>query len=398
MLLNNCVILKDNNYDSAINLAILDNKTDNTVYKPWESYFTEGQLYQDKDSYNDSNYTFNIFVGSRIQDFTNYYNQQCLFGVYDNPFTNSEIEDNTYNDVFAIDDSKLDWDNVISNEKNTPLDNTDINVKNYILSPNTSPYEWYSFYVHFVNKYGEISNGIPINDFNLKIVNENDDNNKVDGAIPINELDESGKPVIKDFVNNVVIYSIINQSNLKLLSLTNVKTYDNTYDVKLLSDKIINNFVYNFYFKLNNIPNDFIGYFISYEKIEKTIIHDGFAQYVKDENDNTYYINLFNNKLNYKPAIDFNFNKIVLNDITVNLKDFKDAELNVELPIKQLGLENFVEEILDKQLVVAEESFSDDNDHNTRIKINCTNINNKLKTGSNYFCLLINDFKIDVNV
>lgn len=387
--LDKCVILNDENNanlnSTALNLAILDNDKDKTVYKPWEIKFTESNLIPDADLYNKTNFKFNIFIDERLNDFQEHYEKSFFNGIHENPF-NKDIEDKTFNDIFDINKNEILWEEITSIEEEMPLDDLNINTKQYVLNPNTNPYEWYSFYIHFVNKYGETTRGIPINNFKLNIINENlfIEN---DNIVP---LDETFKKI--EFNEDLIIYSVINQLDLKLLSLTNIKSNDDSYKFNLLSDNIINNFSYNFYFKLENIPNEFIGYFVSYEKIEKTIVHHGFAQYKTE--DNKSYINLFNNKLNYKDAIDFNFNKIVLNKLNnITLKDFEVSELNAEIQIKQtnLDLNNYIEEVIDKQLIIAEESFSDKSDNNTRIKINPTNKHNILNTDNNYFCLLIND-------
>lgn len=61
-------------------------------------------------------------------------------------------------------------------------------------------------------------------------------------------------------------------------------------------------YILNFY--NINIPVNYVSYFISYEKLDKTLIHQGFINY--EQNSNDYLAKLYNDNLNYKNNININ--------------------------------------------------------------------------------------------
>lgn len=121
------------------------------------------------------------------------------------------------------------------------------------------PNERYNLFVHFVDKYGYYTRGIPIKDFNA-IVN-----------------DHGG-----DFIKN----------DNGLIYITNVKDCFSHY---------------NLVFNISGFPDDYIGYFVSYEKLEPAVKHKGIV--ISDGN-NT--IRFYNDDLNYRDKLDFKFDRVVL--------------------------------------------------------------------------------------
>lgn len=121
------------------------------------------------------------------------------------------------------------------------------------------PNERYNLFVHFVDKYGYYTRGIPIKDFNA-IVN-----------------DHGG-----DFIKN----------DNGLIYITNVKDCFSHY---------------NLVFNISGFPDGYIGYFVSYEKLEPAVKHKGIV--ISDGN-NT--IRFYNDDLNYRDKLDFKFDRVVL--------------------------------------------------------------------------------------
>lgn len=121
------------------------------------------------------------------------------------------------------------------------------------------PNERYNLFVHFVDKYGYYTRGIPIKDFNA-IVN-----------------DHGG-----DFIKN----------DDGFIYITNVKDCFSHY---------------NLIFSISGFPKGYIGYFVSYEKLEPAVKHKGIV--ISDGN-NT--IRFYNDDLNYRDKLDFKFDRVVL--------------------------------------------------------------------------------------
>jgi len=121
------------------------------------------------------------------------------------------------------------------------------------------PNERYNLFVHFVDKYGSYTRGIPISEFE---------------AIP----NTSGG----DFVKN----------DSGFIYITNVKDCFSHY---------------NLVFNIREFPPGYIGYFVSYEKLEPAVKHKGI---VISDGDKT--VRFYNDDLNYRDKLDFEFDEIVL--------------------------------------------------------------------------------------
>lgn len=144
------------------------------------------------------------------------------------------------------------------------------------------PDQYYNFYVHFINKYGEISKGYQIKYFNVII--------------------EENSKYIKEYnLNNKLIY------------------VDNTNDINNITKTTLN-------IKINKLPDNYIGYFISYEKLEKYNIYTAYTNTIKINNIYNNYI--FNDRFNYDDTINANIN-LVKECNLVNL--FQDNTDNVNV-------------------------------------------------------------------
>lgn len=163
---------------------------------------------------------------------------------------------------YATEDYYNNHKNSIDNSK-TIVDSDEYNkvysANNLFTSVGFIPNERYNLFVHFVDKYGYYTRGIPIKDFNA-IVN-----------------DHGG-----DFIKN----------DDGFIYITNVKDCFSYY---------------NLVFNISGFPDGYIGYFVSYEKLEPAVKHKGIV--ISDGN-NT--IRFYNDDLNYRDKLDFKFDRVVL--------------------------------------------------------------------------------------
>lgn len=146
------------------------------------------------------------------------------------------------------------------------------------------PGQYYNFFVHFIDKYGQISNGFNISNFNVNTTIEKGYNK----------------------LNNLLLY---------------IPVPNNTGSTG-------DNFKVTLRFNLTSVPDGVKGYFISYEKLEKAIKLNG----VTDVNDKGE-ICFYTDELNFADSIDFNFNKLrvynsfaVVNNNYVNKKVFDQTK------------------------------------------------------------------------
>lgn len=163
---------------------------------------------------------------------------------------------------YATEDYYNNHKNSIDNSK-TIVDSDEYNkvysANNLFTSVGFIPNERYNLFVHFVDKYGSYTRGIPIKDFTA-IVN-----------------DHGG-----DFIKN----------DDGFIYITNVKDCFSHY---------------NLVFNISRFPPGYIGYFVSYEKLEPAVKHKGIV--ISDGN-NT--IRFYNDDLNYRDKLDFKFDRVVL--------------------------------------------------------------------------------------
>lgn len=163
---------------------------------------------------------------------------------------------------YATEDYYNNHKNSIDNSK-TIVDTDDYNkvysANKLFTSVGFIPNERYNLFVHFVDKYGAYTRGIPIKDFTT-IVNNHGGN----------------------FVQN----------DDGFIYITNVKDCFSHY---------------NLVFNISGFPDGYIGYFVSYEKLEPAVKHKGIV--ISDGN-NT--IRFYNDDLNYRDKLDFKFDRVVL--------------------------------------------------------------------------------------
>ena len=83
----------------------------------------------------------------------------------------------------------------------------------------------------------------------------------------------------------------------------NIISYYNNQDHGILIPYKDNNTLYNISFEGITIPKEFNSYFISYEKLNKTLIHQGELRYDILDESSEYLYDLYNDNLNYKDSI-----------------------------------------------------------------------------------------------
>lgn len=281
------------------------------------------------------------------------------------------------------------------------------------------PYQPYMFYIHYVDKYGNFTDGININN-NLNIYN-NESYISIykwnTGTAPLKRLNLYYKADEKLFLSNIKLnqnlnnlinvnncyISIISNNRESIISDTDtiisyIDTLDTTkfytlFDYMLDNDlmnyscgelkmfvelynipdtifNITNDTYINYYNKnqqgillkyegeykykieFDNIilPNNYVSYFITYEKLEKTLLHQGYYDYNK----------LYNDNLNYKDSIALNIN----NDETFKIIT------NVKYNIANAFIDNNYGKSTNIEII-------DDDDSESKIKYFYSNIFNK---------------------
>ena len=252
----------------------------------------------------------------------------------------------------------------------------DLNDIKYSLIPDIP----YFFYIHYVNKYGEITNGINI-DFNFKsdytdvIIKHNNDflilyggvfknnehventfyyysakldcinidnglitwNNDAVYVVTINNGEYNIEPVSNTNYINSPDYNLIEKipnyiyntnrsySFGEIAHLLGLGIYNNIYINKLGEIGYIihsnENFeLFNLIININEIPKDYVSYFISYEKLDNLNFQNGVSP-LMIKNFNIDDNELYNENLNYKDLItlDYDYCKIYkINDLPLS--------------------------------------------------------------------------------
>lgn len=170
------------------------------------------------------------------------------------------------------------------------------------------PGQPYNFFIHFVNKYGEISRGYNLSNFNVT----------TNGTSGYNSLG-----------NLIIFCPRANNINKQYKTYTALITIDYTFD------------------------DDIVAFFVSYEKLEKSIQYKG---YVTQNDDGT--VCFYSDELNFADSLNFNFNKIRLMPIdTLNTND--STGTNINLNYNYSVLDNTVEEAsINNTILKVADSFN----------------------------------------
>lgn len=200
---------------------------------------------------------------------------------YNNRTYISNYKENNNNVTFDVSNVKLRW----------KIRDISEGIKGINYNATLKPNEVYNFFIHFVRKDGSYTNGIRLENDNTNIVvignntiNLNDsidtyyDSGVLDDYVDINDTKLNKIPVYKIYNNsedNKFGY-YINSKGHKLFKAPDVSKYLNRNEVGIISLEI--------QCPRSSIPSGFIGYFISYEKIESVLSYEAYCKDPVNEN------------------------------------------------------------------------------------------------------------------
>lgn len=164
-----------------------------------------------------------------------------------------------------------------------------------------SPEQPYNFFIHFIDKYGRCTNGYNLSYFNISKLSEYYTNN----------------------IGNILIYCPNNDNNI----------------------------FYTASIQLSSIPDGYVGYFVSYEKLEKRVKYRAFNEANEDNNPNN--INIYSDEFNFSDSLDFDFDSIEFIESTnTGQEQVGDTHYINEYFIKNNSIGSYI--INSKQLFVAD--------------------------------------------
>lgn len=200
-------------------------------------------------------------VNDLITTYYNYYNAKAItvnnnrlyIGNYQENNKESELIDICKNIDLTISMERTSISNIIERYKS---------ITEQVLNTNgVFPMTYYNIFVHFVDKYGAVTKGINIGEFNLTTNN--------------------GLTTTVNSLGNTLLYVPLN--------------YNFTTE-----------FISYLSAKLNTIPNNYSGYYFSYEKIESCVKYFGIG--INESLSGS--ISIFTDKLNYDDSIDLDFDTV----------------------------------------------------------------------------------------
>lgn len=225
----------------------------------------------DIDNYIFSNHTVESYsTVDLITTYSNYYNSKTITTKANRLYIANYTENNVDN---LLDKCKNITVQIGMNFVSYDTFNGDDYVDSTIIlnSYGAMPYTYYNFFIHFVDKYGQITNGINLSEFNVITINDN----------------------IK------LKYNVIN--NLLIM-------YDANYNFCNTSIRYM--------FSVSNIPDEYVGYFISYEKVESRVKYIGVIYSPTGEDGHRPITSshqlIYTDKLNYDDELDFDFDTLVV--------------------------------------------------------------------------------------
>lgn len=203
----------------------------------------------------------------------NYYNAKTLIN------HSNRLYIANYNEENNIDAIKTECKNITcsieikTEEKTFDINNfTPVQVK-------FLPHQAYNFFIHFVDKYGKVYDGINLNDFKFDYADK-----------IINGINQS-------IIVTPDVYVEMVENKLKPSLKNTFKYYD--IDIKLY---------------LNKLPTNCVGYFISYEKLRKVVKYSGITASGKGNPNNIAsfgdYFKVYSDKFNFEDKLDFVFDTV----------------------------------------------------------------------------------------
>lgn len=225
-------------------------------------------------SYKFDNRTINSYsINDIIKTYNNYYNVKTLIN------NNNKLYISNYTENNIIESIIKECKNITITIKETIFEQTKQDWINGTFPNNTHilPNQPYNFFIHFVDKYGKVYNGINISNFTIKY----------DGTYKLNKL------------NNLIIISPdfhVDYHKGTDGDVTDINRYIKKYCT--------------ISFELNKFPNNIIGYFISYEKLDKSVKYDGIIKFDNYNLTNAIKYYFYTNKFNFDDKINMSFNTI----------------------------------------------------------------------------------------
>lgn len=355
ILSSTSVNISDSKDVTTLSFKCVVSNRDSTLFKQYQLAFicvskSYTKCYKSADiSITEPNFVFSnsnveeYSIDEILNNYNNYFNVKSIavnknrlyIGNYKEP-DNIDLIINEFEDIIVtINKSYKDISSIAG------LGNSSNSITSNVLKTNSIfPFNVYNLFIHFVDKYGYITNGINLSEFTVESNINTDKNN----------------------LNNLLFCD------------------DETFD---FTTKTFNATV-----SLNKFPTGYIGYFISYEKVESRVKYIGVAG--NDILGETNSLLFHTDKFNYDDNIDFDFDIIRIYDTTGGYTDSGTThkDLTGELHLNDIGYNEY--NIVSKTLQVAD-SF-DNIGFNTRLKI-------KLQTTaslrSNSIAILLKSSKTD---
>lgn len=245
-----------------------------------------------------------------LNNYNNYFNVKSIavnknrlyIGNYKEPNDINLITNEFKDIIITINKSYKDISSI------TGLGNFSNSITSNVLKTNSIfPFNVYNLFIHFVDKYGYATKGINLSEFTVE---------------------------------------------------SNINTYKNNLGNLLFCDDEIFNFTtktFNATVSLNKFPTGYVGYFISYEKVESRVKYIGVVAN-NDINVKENSVLFYTDRFNYDDAIDFDFDTIRIystkNDYTTSETANQDITVNLTLLF-----ENYQEYTVTNKLLYVADSF-----------------------------------------
>lgn len=289
-------------------------------------------------SYKFDNRTINYYsINDIIKTYNNYYNVKTLIN------NNNKLYISNYTENNIIESIIKECKNITITIKETIFEQTKQDWINGTFPNNTHilPNQPYNFFIHFVDKYGKVYNGINISNFTIKY----------DGTYKLNKL------------NNLIIISPdfhIDYHKGTDGDVTDINRYIKKYCT--------------ISFELNKFPNNIIGYFISYEKLDKSVKYDGIIKFDNYNLTNAIKYYFYTNKFNFDDKINMSFNTIKMYN-TSQTDSIVTTVDQIDPRVKRLNKAYYIEnnELIKHDFKISNILVADEEDNilnSTRLPLN----------------------------
>ena len=331
---------------------------DSSLFKQYQLAFicvskSYTKCYKSADiSITEPNFVFNnsnveeYSIDEILNNYNNYFNVKSIavnknrlyIGNYKEP-DNIDLIINEFKDIIVtINKSYKDISSIIS----TGLGNSTNSITWNVLKTNSIfPFNVYNLFIHFVDKYGYVTKGINLNEFTIQ--------------------------------SNINTY----ENNLGNLLFCDDETFDFTTKT------------FNATVSLNKYPTGYVGYFISYEKVESRVKYIGVVAN-NDIHAERNSVLFYTDRFNYDDAIDFDFDTIRIyntnNSYTTSNTSEQDLTANLTL-----SSDNYQEYFITNKLLYVADSF-DNIGFSTRLTLT---LNSAVSLRNNSIAILLKSSKTD---